>query len=155
MRLPMNSTRKAFALSALMGLMLPLFGCGPTLLLPGGALPGQDAEAPADWAFSDEISTIQLETNPEDPYSVNIWAVGLGDRLYVHSGANRATWIENMEADPRVRAKLGDQIFALQAERVTSPEEFSIFANAYEKKYGNRPRNEKIAEIHLYRLIAR
>lgn len=134
---------------------MPILGCGPTLLLPGGALSGPDSEAPVDWSFSDEVSTIQLETNPADPYSVNIWAVGLGDRLYVHSGTNRATWIEHMETDPQVRAKVGESIFALQAEQVTSAEEYSIFANAYEKKYGNRPRNENISEIYLYRLVSR
>ncbi|MFK7896312.1 MAG: hypothetical protein AB8G23_10770 [Myxococcota bacterium] len=155
MRMRMKPTRTVLMLTIVVGLLLPLLGCGPTLLIPGGALPGDDAEAPSDWSFSDEISTIQLETNPADPYSVNIWAIGLGERLYVHSGANRATWIEHMETDPRVRAKVGEQVFALQAERVVSAEEFAIFANAYEKKYGNRPRNENISEVYLYRLTSR
>jgi hypothetical protein len=111
--------------------------------------------APADWSFADEISTIQLETRPEDPYSVNIWAVGMGDQLYVHAGASRATWVEHMEADPLVRAQVGDRLFALRAVRVESAEEFARFAAVYKEKYGNRPRNENIAEIYLYRLGAR
>ncbi len=130
-------------------------GCGPTLLFPGGALAGAEMSAPADWAFAEEISTIQLETRPEDPYSVNIWVAGLGDQLYVHAGENRATWVEHMEANPLVRAQVGEHLFSLRASRVTDAEEFARFADVYEGKYGTRPRNENIAEIYLYRLGAR
>lgn len=132
-----------------------LFGCGPTLLLPGGELSGPVAETPEDWSFSDEISTIQLETRPTDPYSVNIWAVGIGDRLYVHAGANRSRWVENLIADPLARVRVGGTIHPVVATRVEDPAEFAAFADAYQKKYGMRPRNENVAEVYLYRLDAR
>ena len=135
--------------------LIGLVGCGPTLLFPGGMLGGDEKPAPADWTFAEEISTIQLETRPGDPYSVNIWAVGLGDHLYVHAGKNRATWVEHMEEDPLVRAKLGERIFPLRASRVKEADEFALFADVYEQKYGSRPRNENIAEIYLFRLSAR
>jgi hypothetical protein len=140
---------------ALITMIALTVGCGPTLLFPGGALEGAEMPAPTDWGFAEEISTIQLETRPEDPYSVNIWAVGLGDQLYVHAGANQATWVEHMEANPLVRAQVGERLFPLRASRVTSAEEFARFADVYETKYGTRPRNENIAEIYLYRLSAR
>lgn len=144
--------RRALA-TAVVLLSVGVHGCsGPFILLPGGALEGETSPAPSDWSFSDEVSTIQLETRPEDPYSVNIWAVGRGGVLYVHAGANRAAWVENMEADPRVRVGVGEEIYALEASRVTDQEEFAQFANAYEVKYGTRPRNENIAEVYLYRL---
>ena len=144
----------SMAIAAVLGAaLLALSGCsGPFVLLPGGALEGETRPAPPDWAFSDDISTIQLETRPADPYSVNIWAVGLGSALYVHAGANRASWIEHMENDPSVRVQLGDEIFALRAARVSEGEEFARFADAYETKYGSRPRNENVAEVYLYRL---
>lgn len=143
-----------------------LFGCaalvllagacsGPFVLLPGGALDGEVSTAPENWSFSDEISTIQLETQPNDPYSVNIWAVGLDGGLYVHAGANRATWVDHMEADPRVRVRLNETIYALAARRVDEESEFARFAQAYETKYGSRPRNEAVAEVYLYRLEPR
>ncbi len=128
---------------------------GPFLLLPGGELDGPVASVPADWVFTDEISTIEIETNPSDPYSVNIWAVGLDDSLYLHAGDNRTSWIEHLEADPRLRARIEDQIYELSAVRVTGETEFARFADAYEEKFGLRPRNENLAEIYVIRLEAR
>ncbi|MBJ18253.1 MAG: DUF2255 family protein [bacterium] len=130
-----------------------LSGCdGPFLLLPGGALEGPIAEAPADWVFSDEVSTVQVETHPEDPYSINIWAVGVGDQLYLHAGGNRTAWIENIEANSHVRVAIDGTLYELAASRVEDVEEFARFADAYEVKYGLRPRNEKISEIYVYRM---
>lgn len=132
-----------------------LLGCGPTLLIPGGELSGPVEALPEDWTFSDEVSTIQLETRPADPYSVNIWAVGIGNRLYVHAGANRSRWVENILADPRVRVRVAGKLYLLTAVRVEGPAEFATFADAYKKKYGTRPRNENVVEVYLYRLGAR
>ena len=132
-----------------------LFGCGPTLLLPGGELSGPTEPPPSDWAFSDEVSTIQLETRPSDPYSVNIWAVGLGDRLYVHAGANRSRWVENLLADPSARVRVEGKLYPMAAARVVEAAEFAAFADAYEKKYGMRPRNENVADVYLFRLEGR
>lgn len=132
-----------------------LFGCGPILLLPGGQLSGPVEALPADWSFSDEVSTVQVETRPSDPYSINIWAVGLGSHLYIHAGANRSRWVENLMADPLVRVRIAGKIYPLTAVRVEDPAEFASFADAYKKKYGTRPRNENVAEIYLYRLGAR
>lgn len=150
-----NSKVSLIQVLALFAMIAFTAGCGPILLFPGGALEGAEAPAPTDWGFAEEISTIQLETRPEDPYSVNIWAVGLDDQLYVHAGGSRSAWVEHMEANPLVRAQVGDRLFLLRASRVSDEEEFARFANVYEGKYGSRPRNENIAEIYLYRLGAR
>ena len=136
-------------------LALPFFlGCGPTLLFPGGELGGSSSPTPSDWAWTDEVSTIQLETRPEDPYSVNIWVVGIHDKLYVHAGANHSTWIENLEADSSVRVQVDEKIYALSAFRVEDQAEFDAFADAYEIKYGTRPRNEIVDEVYLFYLKA-
>jgi len=132
-----------------------VLGCGPTLVFPGGALEGPTTVTPTDWGLAEEVSTIQLETRSSDPYSVNIWAVGIGDWLYVHAGTNRARWVEYMEADPLVRVRLDGQIYALRASRVEDAREFAVFAEAYEAKYGNRPRNEDVDEVYLFRLGTR
>jgi hypothetical protein len=140
----------AFALAASVG------GCGgPCLLLPGGALEGPTVPAPDGWSFTDEVGTVQLETRPPDPYSVNVWVIALGGNLYVHAGANRSRWVENMEADPDVRLRVNDSIYELTASRVKGQEEFDRFSDAYEKKYGRRPRNENVTEAYLFRLVAR
>lgn len=133
-----------------------LAGCGgPFVLLPGEALDGPTAPIPESWSFSDSVDTVQLETNPAEPYSVNIWVIAMGDHLYVHAGTNRATWVENMEADPNVRLQVEDAIYELAASRVTDTAEFGGFADAYEKKYGRRPGNENVAEAYLFRLAPR
>jgi hypothetical protein len=75
-------------------------GCGrPFVLLPGGTLEGTPAAVPESWSFTDGIETVQLETRPAEPYSVNIWATAAGEYLYVHAGANRSAWVEHIEAD--------------------------------------------------------
>jgi hypothetical protein len=146
---------KTHFLAAVFAALLLTACSRPFVLIPGGALVGQSAPAPQSWSFTDAIDTIQLETNPADPYSVNIWVVGMGNALYVHAGANRATWIENMDADPNVRLQAGDTIYQLAATRVTSQEEFDRYSAPYEEKYGNPPRNLNVAEAYLYRLVPR
>ena len=147
-------TRSALCVALL--LVATIAGCrGPFVLLPGGALEGPIAPAPDDWAFTDAVDTVQLETRPSDPYSVNIWAIGLGEYVYVHAGANRSTWVRNIEADPKVRLRVNDSIYELVAARVEGQDEFDRFGDAYEKKYGRRPRNENVAEAYLFRLAGR
>lgn len=126
--------------------------CQPILLFPGGALDGSLDSAPSDWAFTDAIDTVQLETRPSDPYSVNIWVIALDNELYVHAGANRSEWVEHLEVDPNVRIRIGEKIYKLIATRVEEATEFARFAGAYERKYERRPRNENVAEAYLFRL---
>ena len=48
--------------------------CGPIGPIPGGALRGDPVAEPVqDWSFLDAEHTVQLETRPGDPYSVNVW----------------------------------------------------------------------------------
>jgi hypothetical protein len=137
-------------------LAAPIAGCGdPLLILPGKALEGSTVAAPESWSFTDAVDTVQLETLPGEPYSVNIWVIALDENLYVHAGANRSTWVENMEADPNVRLRVKDSIYELLASRVEDQGEFDRFSDAYEQKYGRRPRNEDVTEAYLFRLERR
>ena len=148
----------AAKLLLLVTLVLAAFaaGCnGPFVLLPGGVLEGSTVPIPDSWSFTDGVDTVQLETRPGDPYSVNVWVIALGENLYVHAGDNRSTWVENMETDPSVRLRIDASIYELLAARVEDQEEFDRFSDAYERKYGRRPRNENIAEVYLFRLSAR
>ena len=72
-------------------------GCnGPFGLLPGGALNGETGSTPADWGFAGDYGTAQLETRPEDPYSVNIAFTVLDGSLYVNAGDTETRWVQNM-----------------------------------------------------------
>ena len=151
---PSNSKRTRNAIFIALLLSAIVGGCkGPLVLLPGGALEGAVVPAPADWSFTDEIEVVQLETNPSEPYSVNIWVIAVDGSLYVHSGTNHATWIENMETDPRVRLQVEDSIYELVASRVQTQAEFDRFITTYVKKYENPPRNPLIGDVYLYRLV--
>lgn len=144
------------ALFLALALSASLAGCGgPFVLLPGGALEGPVVPAPESWSFTDAVTTVQLETRPADPYSVNIWVIALGEQLYVHAGANRSAWVANMEADPKVRLGIEGSIYELAAVRVEGQEEFDRFSDAYETKYGRRPRNGNVKEAYLFRLAPR
>ena len=146
----MRTTARCTAFAAL---ALLLAGCGgPFLLLPGGELEGREATTPDDWSSIAEVGTVQIETRPEDPYSVNIWVVGLGSAAYLHAGDNRANWVEHLEADPRIRMRVDESLYSLHATRVTSQEEFDRFSDAYDDKYGVRPGNPSVTEAYLFRL---
>ncbi len=144
------------ALAAACALAGFVLACGgPVLLLPGGELHGPPAAVPGDWTAALAPDTVQLETRPGDPYSVNIWAIGLGPHAYVHAGASRSTWVEHMEADPNVRLRVDGTIYELHATRVASQAVFDCFSDAYAVKYGRRPRNEDVSEAYLFRLDPR
>lgn len=148
-----GAVRTAIGRGILACAALLLTACAdPFFLLPGGSLEGRAAPVPESWAALRDIKTIQLETRPADPYSVNIWIIGLGADRYVHAGANRAEWVEHLEADPDVRLRVGEELYELQAVPVTDGAEFARFADAYEDKYGRRPRNENVSEAYLFRL---
>jgi len=135
-------------------LALMLSGCD-MIPFSSGALSGTPTEPPADWTDAASPEVIELETNPVEPYSVKLWIIGMGPGLYVHAGANRATWVEHIEQDPNVRVLIGASLYELRAVRVESAEEFAAFAEVYEVKYGNRPRNENVDEAYLFRLMPR
>jgi hypothetical protein len=50
---------------------------------------------------------------------------------------------------------MDDRLYDLTATRVTDAAEFAAFSDAYETRYGLRPRNENVAEVYLFRLTAR
>ena len=136
------------------GVLLILAGCD---LVPfsGGQLSGLASPLPDDWSELAQIDVVQLETRPADPYSVKLWVIGMGAKLYVHAGANRAAWVEHIEANAHVRLLVEGALYDLRAVRVEDPAEFAAFSDAYEIKYGNRPRNENVSEAYLYRLEPR
>lgn len=137
-------------------MVLALMGCSADFIpFSGGELTGEVVPVPEDWGLLTDIEVIQLETNPDAPYSVKLWAIGMDDIVYVHAGANRAAWVEHMEQNPNVRLKAGDLLYELSAQRVTEQPEFDAFSSVYEVKYGNPPRNGNVKEAYLFRLSGR
>ncbi len=110
---------------------------GPFLGFAGGALSGRVATPPADWSFTNDAYVVEIEVRPDDPYSVNLLCVAVGDRLYVASGSGPdATWVRALAQDPALRLRVDDQIHELRASRVTDPAEIDAYLDGLEKKYG-------------------
>ena len=116
---------------------LSLAACGgPLGMIHGGRLDGSLVTAPvADWSFTDSVQKIQLETAPDDPYSVNVWCVAKDDHLWITAGSHTNTWAQNLIKDPRVRVRVGDQLYERRAVRVTDPLEAKLVVSLYERKY--------------------
>ena len=131
-------------------------GCSPEMLpFSSGQLEGTVVPAPSDWRPVASQEVVQLESQPADPYSVNLWVLGEESHLYVFAGGTKANWIEHIEVDPNVRMKVGDSIYELKADRVLDADEFEHFAQGWEAKYGRRPWNEDVNDTYLMRLTAR
>lgn len=127
---------------------------GPTALFSGGALEGPVEPLPPSFDFASDAGTVQLETRPEDPYSVNIACTVVGEGLYVSAGGNRAQWVEHMEADARVRLRVEGVIYELHAQRVTDAGEMDAFAEAWlQHAWARDPRGYD--EAFVYRLVGR
>ncbi len=99
---------------------------GPRLIFPGGELSGEVVSEPVhDWSFLTELF-IDLETRPDDPYSVQLNYFVRDGRLYIDPAEGRR-WLEHIRADPRVRARFSAKIYPLRAVLVGRPGELEGF----------------------------
>ena len=143
--------------AALLSLSLLALGCQPIGPFPGGRLSGDLATAmPASWSFTDEEMTVQLETRPGAPYSVNLWGVGIGDRFYLASGrGGKSSWVHHIAEDPNVRLRVGHTIYELHAVRIPNETHRGPFLEALRRKYDWEPSARERDEAWLFRLDPR
>ena len=104
---------------------------GPMGVMPGGSLGGEVLPPPADWTFAGDAGTMQLETHPPDPYSVNLAYTVLDGRLYVNAGGTETRWAQHIAHDPNVRLRLDGRVYELRARRIDDPVELERFAEAW------------------------
>ena len=134
--------------------LLTFNGCDYTERFAGGKLNGEVLPTPNDWSFSDSTMLVQLETNPKNPYSVNIWGVGIDSNYYVAAGqASEAAWAIHIERNHAVRLRIGNSIYLLEADRTTDMNELLNVTTAFEKKYGSS--QEWVNTAWVYRLAPR
>ena len=131
-------------------------GCEPVFVFAGGELAGSERPMPANWDFTDDFDTVQIETRPGDPYSVNVWGVSANSSFYVAaSDASDAFWARAIEAEPRVRLKIGDDIYRLIAKRTDDPQELAGVIDAYVDKYGGDRERSFVNDAWVFRLGSR
>lgn len=134
---------------------LALLACQPIVMFPGGGLRGTVEPLPSDWSFSDAVETAQLETRPSDPYSVNVWGVGIGKRFYIVAADADRNWVHHIAANPHVRLKLDSAIYELQAVRTDEPVDLDAFLAAAKQKYDFEPEPGQREQAVLFRLEPR
>ena len=132
--------------------MLALAGCGdPIVMLPGGELDGTLTEAPAEW--ENVPDTVQAEFRPgRDPYSINIWAIGIGPDLYIATGKDGTRWTQMLADDPAVRLRINERIYALMASPVTETSERQRVYDRYVEKYDIDTGSDMLEGAIVYRL---
>jgi hypothetical protein len=148
--------RSIIPVLSLSACLLILTACdGPFILAAGGDLSGTVKEAPNKWLLDEDSAVAQLETRPEDPYSINFTYVQLKGQFYVYAGDTRTNWVKHIEQNPLVRVRVKDNIYPVRAIRVMSEEELSEFAGVWANLsvFQRNPMN--FEEVWLYRLEAR
>ncbi|MFU8817103.1 MAG: hypothetical protein ACNA7W_17290 [Pseudomonadales bacterium] len=133
-----------------------LAGCSePFIVFAGGALSGEIGTPPDDWSELRGEDTFQLETRPEDPYSVNIWAVGIGPDVYIGTGPDGTTWSSHLYDDPRVRLRVGETLYLLEAHPVIAHGERRRVAAAFAEKYDMNREENWVSNAQVFRLDRR
>jgi hypothetical protein len=128
---------------------------GPLPFLSGGQLEGEERPVPERWELEEDFAIVQLETRPEDPYSINLAYTLIDGELFLNAGDTETQWVQHMEADPRVRLRISDGIYPLRAVRVTDPVEITAFGDAWTSHSMFHRHPDELEEVWIYRLVAR
>jgi len=123
--------------------------------LPGGAIEGESIAAPQNWAASDAVDVITVQTNPGQPYSVNIWGVSVDEFLYVGASDPESPWSKNIQQDERVRVRIGEAVHDLKASLVDDPTTEETVRQAFIRKYKMDPEDGAFEEAAFFRLEPR
>lgn len=140
-----HTSRKPICFVSLLLSLLATACGGPKLfVVSGGELRGTLAPGSVeDWAFTDAVERVQLETRPDDPYSVHVYGVGSTEAFYVASqgwrmfvsSAGDARWVHHIAVDPRVRLRVGKTLYELEAIRIQDRAELERVRELFRNKY--------------------
>ena len=127
----------------------------PFGFIPGGELEGETEAAPADWSDLRGRHNVQLELRPDSPYSINMWAVGIGPDVYVATREDGTRWTEYLEQSPKVRVRVDSAIYELVAVSVHDRTERHAVSTAFAAKYDLDPSDNWVATGRVFRLDRR
>jgi len=141
--------------------VLRVVGLDPRDRRPGLWLQGEVVTAPVtDWAFTDKYPTIFLQTRSWYglPHSVTVTCTALDDRLYLTSVYRPGLvfprdrlWNKNVLRDPRVRLKIGTQVYDRTLTLVTDAAERDAVLAAKMKKYPGQAGTDK-SRVYVFRV---
>lgn len=118
--------------------VLSITGLGPHNRTPGLWLKGNVVTTPVtDWSFTDSLPVVQLQTRSWYllPHSVNINCLDYNGQLYLVSVYPGSAWNANVQRDPHVRLKIGNNIYERTVMLVTDPAEQQGVMEARHAKY--------------------
>jgi hypothetical protein len=124
--------------------VLSITGLEPRQRTPGLWLKGNLAATPADWSFTDQVSTVEVQTRTRFllPHSVTTYCVNYNGQLYLDSFyppgveyPHGRSWNENVARDPHVRLKIGNDLYDVTLVHVTDPAEKAALRELKAKKY--------------------
>ena len=110
------------------------FRTDPIEILSGRQVTGPEQSYPADWSFTDDYSTIAVETRTNDPHSVTVICWIAQGKLYIpaRDGSSKE-WPSYVMADGRVRLKVGDLVYPALLERVIGTDVAGLIAQGASK----------------------
>ena len=148
-------SRRFFWIAFLLALFLTA-GCnGPFGLMSGGKLDGEERSIPKNWDSLGTSGQMQLETNPQEPYSVNVNYTIVDGHMYVNAGDTETTWVKHIAANPAVRLRIDGAIYDLRAERVTDPKEIAHFGKVWTSQSMFMRDPSELGEVWVYRMEPR
>jgi hypothetical protein len=152
--------------------LLAAVGClEPKDQRPGLYVSGEVVSEPVeDWSFTDGVREIAVETRAWYllPHSVTTHCASLDGQLYVGSlyrgggeFPDARAWNRNAVRNPRVRLRIGEKIYRVQAQPVSDPAEvqaaFAAIAAKYPQPWGAvfaQPEAERPG-VHFFRMVSR
>ncbi len=140
---------------------LPIVGLEPQDRRPGLWIKGELVTTPiTDWSFTDQFEEIYLETRTWYliPHSVTISCTAHDDRLYLTSTYSQGGdfpsrfWNKNVMRDPRVRLRIGNQLFERTLSLVTDVAEKKAVLESKKKK-NPRWKNPGMENVHIFQVL--
>jgi len=144
---------------------LRFIGFEPRDRRPGFWVTGELVTTPVtDWSFTDQFEEIYVETRTWYfiPHSVTTFCAAYNDQLYLTSTYSQGGefpgrfWNRNVVRDPRVRLKIGNQLFDRKLLLVTDKAEKEAVLLSKMKKYpekGNPLENPGLNNVHMFRVV--
>ncbi len=147
---------------ALALLTLRFIGFEPRDRSPGLWVTGELVTTPiTDWSFTQSIEEIFVETRTwyYIPHSVTTFCSIYNDQLYLFSAYYQGgefpetrSWNQNVIRDPRVRLKIGKQLFERTVSWVTDATEKEAVLQTFIEKYPEW-RSPGIDNVHIFLVL--
>ena len=140
---------------------LPIVGLEPQDRRPGLWVKGELVTTPVtDWSFTNQFEEIYLETRTWYliPHSVTISCTAHEGRLYLTSTYSQGGefpsrfWNKNVMRNPRVRLRIGNQLFERTLSLVTDVAEKEAVLESKKKKYPGW-KNPGMGNVHLFQVL--